>query len=164
MYHEYTHASHAFFAGPFYWSSVVRSEAANGLASGDPYANPGVPYITDLGRVAMAESWGEHIEHVFADKKYGAAASGTMTYLAIIEGLILNNGYIPEGLYWDLIDNTPLEARVADAVSGYTNAQMFSNIDAEDPAIFKGRLGVAFPPVAPNTVAGYNALFASYGY
>ena len=104
IYHEYAHASHYKKVGKYYWGKVVTHEVLHG-----GYGTPGnfIPGVADPGKVALVESWGTHIEYEFADLKYGIKSSFQTpiinTWQNNLERLTLLNGYIPEGLYLELV-------------------------------------------------------------
>ncbi|MEO1628668.1 MAG: hypothetical protein AAFV25_26205, partial [Bacteroidota bacterium] len=111
LYHELAHASHYFWAGKDFWEKVVIHESAHGAVFQDPYGEPGkfLPGVSYVGHVAVAESWGTHIGESFAHLKYQTRNSIRGTWEDRLERTFLNNNYVPEGIYKDLIDDTPTE-------------------------------------------------------
>jgi len=158
-FHEIAHTSHYNFVGPHYWLGVVAAEvAANG--HGDPNSY-------DAGRIAVAESWGEHIALTYADREYptNGLTSFIGTYVGLLE-LTVNESlnHIPIGLYHDLIDNgiEPTATGVNDAVTGFTNSQMFSALVADTPEGFIQNMIDEYLNTTSNTEAQVNDLFNSY--
>ncbi len=128
------------------------------------------------GRIAIVESWAEHIGHVFTDMKYGTMNNiNANTYLARLEET-RNDApmHIPIGIYHDMFDTgiepTSFDNRgggsgvVLDAVSGITNSQIFNLFDASvtSPLILRDRINTSVIPGSTNTEASINSLFASY--
>jgi hypothetical protein len=154
-YHEFAHASHFTLVGSTWWGMLAQAEFDNSLFSfitfqftGDPYGD-GSQFLDNY--IAVAESWAEHI---------GVSFSG----FGLAENLTLRNGYVPEGLYHDLIDSgtEPSFTGVIDGVSGYTNATLFSRLGASSIPQLRATLFPLLP--AGNTSASYTTLFNSYGY
>ena len=79
--------------------------------------------------------------------------------------------WIPQGLYYDLIDNRndltvdPLNVRVPldDSVIGYTNSQFFNALDADIDNLPAYRVRL-LNENANNQAAGVNTIFTFYGY
>ncbi len=77
--------------------------------------------------------------------------------------------WIPQGLYYDLIDNRndrdaiPRRVDLADDVAGYTNQQFFNALDADitDLQAYRVRL---LNENANNQATGVNLIFTFYGY
>jgi hypothetical protein len=171
-YHELAHSSHYTKVGNPFWQDLIVAEAD---AWGHGNANS-----TDAGRIALCESWAEHIGKTFADKTYGANVSFT-TYLNYIYWLEHQRNeetnHIPIGFYHDLIDgiNTSETAgdgywgqtnqgTINDNVSGLTNAQLFSllNSNITTPLDFKNALNNSSFINGSNTTQKVNNLFNSY--
>jgi len=98
-YHELAHSSHYTKVGIAYWTVLATNEI---LANGHGNENsPGA------GRVALCESWAEHIGRTIAHETYGSNIS-SLTYSNYNNWLehqrneITN--HIPIGYYHDLID------------------------------------------------------------
>ncbi len=133
-------------------------------------------------RIALCESWAEHIGMTFADKTYGNNAwfhsSAINGYSQLLEEIRNEEtNHIPIGFYHDLIDgiNTSETAgdgfwgtnnpgTIDDNVSGLTNAQLFSLFDntVTSPAIFVNKLNNSGFITGSNTVVDVNDLFNSY--
>ena len=146
--------------------------------------NPRINNSTDAGRIALCESWAEHIEMTFADKTYGANTwfnSSNSLYHTYIQWLENQRNektdHIPIGFYHDLIDgiNTSETAgdgywgnqntgTIDDNVSGLTNAQLFSLLDntVTSPAAFVNKLNNSGFITGANTIVDVNDLFNSY--
>jgi hypothetical protein len=109
------------------------------------------------GHVAVAESWADHIGFSFSrsDPK-------------IIDNTYMENGFIPNGLHWDLNDviNDDEVFFVNDVVGGFTNEKIFDVLNSKSINELKLRLwnehgsdtGII------GSQADYNDLFLSYGY
>ena len=77
--------------------------------------------------------------------------------------------WIPQGLYYDLIDNRndrnviPRSVDLDDNVTGYTNQQFFNalDVDINDLQSYRVRL---LNQNANNQAAGVNLIFNFYGY
>jgi hypothetical protein len=77
--------------------------------------------------------------------------------------------WIPQGLYYDLIDNrndnngAPVRVPLVDNVVGYTNQQFFNALDNDITTLpaYRGRL---LSENANNQIAGVNTIFTFYGY
>ena len=96
-YHEIAHASHFENVNTSYWMELIAAEvAANG--HGNQYSN-------DAGRIALCESWAEHIGLTYAHRKYGNNYSINKTYEKKLEETRNETTHhIPIGLYHDLFD------------------------------------------------------------
>ncbi len=171
-YHELAHSSHYTKVGNSFWQALVVAEAdANG--HGDASS-------TDAGRIALCESWDEHIGRTFADKTYGndpwfSIYQNYDEYLEHQRNEISN--HIPIGYYHDLIDgiNTTEQAgdgywgnvnpgTINDNISGLTNQQLFSLFDntVTSPTIYTTKLINSGYINGSNTTTGINNLFNSY--
>ncbi|MCO6489472.1 MAG: hypothetical protein J5I98_13690 [Phaeodactylibacter sp.] len=139
VYHECAHASHFGQVGPDYWLALVLAEIAAG-GWGD--ANS-----LDAGRIAVCESWAEYIGDSYNHRRYGAnnSVGGIDTWETLLERTRNNTpNHVPIGLHLDLVDPAVgLEPFLAcedndgtscgpilDNVAGFTNAQLFSVLDA----------------------------------
>jgi hypothetical protein len=77
--------------------------------------------------------------------------------------------WIPQGLYYDLIDNrndnnsAPVRVPLVDNVVGYTNQQFFNALDDDINNLpsYRGRL---LSENANSQIAGVNTIFTFYGY
>ncbi len=131
----------------------------------------------EAGRIALCESWAEHIGMTFADKTYpqnGQQSIGVL-YIDRLERTwneIPN--HIPIGLYHDLIDggiesiswnaDWSASTTVNDNVSGFTNQMMFNCLNANVSSIndFRTQLINTQLSNTSNTQINVNALFNSY--
>jgi hypothetical protein len=139
-----------------------------------------VKYKNQVTRIALCESWAEHIGKTFADKTYGANVSFT-AYLNYIYWLEHQRNeetnHIPIGFYHDLIDgiNTSETAgdgywgnnnpeTINDDISGLTNQQLFSllNSNITSPTAFTNALISSGYLTGNNTPQKVNNLFNSY--
>ncbi len=168
-YHEIAHASHFTQVGPIYWKNLVVAEvAANG--HGDVNSN-------DAGRIAVCESWAEHVGHVFADEKYEITLETSIngTWLQLLDKTWNESpDHIPIGLYLDLIDTgaetnsfnqtSPESTMVVDNVSGFTNEQLFSSLTLSTITVDQFRIKLINNHLnsTGNTIQQLNDLFNSY--
>jgi len=160
MYHELGHASHFNKVGQGWWNDLVYAESYEIARFGINGANS--PYGTGddgflSGYISLAESWAEHVGQTIADRIYGLNSTAlfrqgnTYTNNLIIPGSSHINyledfspfrtydpfRWIPDGLYYDLIDDrndlfaVPLRVNINDAAFGYTNQQLFNALDAD---------------------------------
>jgi hypothetical protein len=183
-YHEIAHASHFAQVGPYYWQLLVTAEIlANGHGSSSG-VNNGIPY--DAGLIALCESWAESLGGLlYTDRTYVGNNSLPfgLTWATILERRWNEYpGHVPIGLYNDLADvgeptfntggvivsacNEYVSGctLIPDAVSGFTNAQMFSclNIGTTSVSEFQSCLITNYLGTTGNTAAAVNTLFASY--
>ena len=157
-FHEMAHASHFTNVGIEWWNDNVNYEVGQMLSNPDqdPYGDGTDP---GAGRCAVTESWAYHIGPLFA----GRTDSD-------MDDLGLQNGFIPNGIHWDLFDaeNADERAFVTDNVSGFTNAKIFDEMDQNTISIPQLRQRLwndhSMDYGINATLADYNALFASYGY
>jgi len=141
----------------------------------------GKPSSWEAERIALCESWAEHIGRTFTDKTYGNDPWFTTHYINYDEYLEHQrneiSNHIPIGYYHDLIDgiNTTEQAgdgywgnintgTINDNISGLTNQQLFSLFDntVTSPAIFTTKLINSGYINGTNTTTGINNLFSSY--
>ena len=173
-YHEIAHASHFTQVGSQYWRELVQLEIVVGNNGHGTANSPGA------GRISISESWAGHIGHTYADRTYGTTTSiGTValpvTWVTILERTRNESpNHIPVGLYHDLVDSgqEPFSFNqdgsgftiVADNVSGFTNAQMFSCLTMATQTVedFEFCLISNHLASTTNSVAQVNALFNSY--
>jgi hypothetical protein len=181
-YHELAHASH-FHQCRCPTIGQGHGSAAEITASsldGDPWGNANSAAWP--GRIAVCESWAEHIAWTYAHRKYQGSTSIGVTWGFRLE-TTRNHApnHIPIGLYHDLIDdannldlnvcdrNGPASPPacggvVADEVRGFTNGQLFSillpvvvDIETYRLLLINQLLGNT-----PNTLQQVNGLFDSY--
>ena len=144
------------------------------LSTGDPHGNA---TFADADIIAVAESWAEHIGLTFADKTYptNSVTSITRTYIEELERTWNEvPNHIPIGLYHDLIDggteptswnaDRSASTTVNDNVSGFTNQQIFSCLNANTTSInnFQTQLINTQLANTTNTPTNVNLLFGSY--
>ena len=168
-YHEIAHAGHyRQVGGREYWDQLVQAEV---LAGGHGNENS-----KDAGRIALCESWAEHIGMSYAHRRYGADNSWTRTYDKWLEETWNETQHhIPVGLYHDLSDNLndTISAcnmdfsgcvLIDDQVSGFTNQQMFSCLtsDIVSPIDFINRLIANHLANTTNTEVQVMDLFNQY--
>ncbi len=173
--HELTHASHYTVVDNDFWMTVIEAEIQAFNVSGDPHGNPS---SWEAGRIALCESWAEHIGMSFTHKTYPLKSNtsiGNYTYLEKLEKTWNEtSNHIPIGLYHDLIDSgvEPQSANeyssgtttVIDNVSGFSNQQMFNclNVNTTNVNIFKQVLINNYLNSTSNTNSEVNDLFNSY--
>jgi len=136
-----------------------------------------------LYKQTIAESWAEHVGQTFADRNYGLNSTSvfrqgnTYTNNLIIAGSSHINyledfspfrtydpfHWIPDGLYYDLMDARNEPAPVIDNVQGYTNLQFFTALESDVKSIpaFRQRL---LQQNGNNQATEVTQLFAQYGY
>lgn len=155
-FHEIGHSSHFSQVGPNWWTHLMVQEVANSIVvngntfnfGGDPWGNGNEP---DAGYVLLAESWAENVStDLTADSQ---------------EGDVFENGYIPMGLYEDLMDDTPTEnvrLGILDQVNGFSRATMFEALNSN--VTFLRQYQVELKPALPsgNNEIDYDNLFFAY--
>jgi len=139
--------------------------------------NPRINNSTDAGRIALCESWAEHIGLTFANKTYPTdpLTSINGTYIDRLERTWNEStNHIPIGLYHDLIDGgtEPISwnadwsasTTVNDNVSGFTNQMLFNCLNANVSSIndFRTQLINTQLSNTSNTQTNVIALFNSY--
>ena len=171
-------------------TTIVRHTGAN-----DPYGN-GTDGISSE-YISVGESWAEHMARTMCDRQYGTNSrpfpdvagniyqngtvsfnnqNGTTTrlssHLSYLELYDPNRAanpfrWIPEGIFYDLIDTRNEPSPVLDGVSNttvrFTNAQIWNALDADIRSMpqYRDRLIGENPN---NQIAQVRALFAEYNY
>ena len=181
MFHEQTHAAHYNKVGNAWWSNLVNAELAEMIVGPSPY---GTGLTANSPIIALGESWGYHIGHFATDWKYAGVTApvseqsvwyfnntpvnGLSSRLNLLENFDPNSAFdvfawIPQGLYYDLIDNRNEFTPVIDGVLGFDNRQFFDALDADVVSVtqFRDRLIVENPNNQTNQVL---ALFNQYHY
>ena len=145
--------------------------------------NPKINISTDAGRIALCKSWAR----TFTDKTYGLNTSISITNVSTIHRYTewlekqrneADNHHIPIGYYYDLIDGVDLTEiaydrdylsnttnyTIIDGISGITNQQMFSLLDATvtSPSLFTTKLKNSGYLTGSNTNTALDNLFNSY--
>lgn len=159
-YHEIGHSSHYAQVGNGWWSHLMVQEVANSIEfgagpngitfnfDGDPWGDGDEP---DAGYVLLAESWAENVStDLTADSQ---------------EGDVFENGYIPMGLYEDLMDDTPTEnvrLDILDQVNGFSRASMYDALNSSVTNLreYEAELKPALPTGTND--ADYHNLFTAY--
>lgn len=157
-YHEIAHTSHFMQVGGDYWLGVIEAEVnANGW--GDENSD-------DAGRIAICESWAEHIGSAYAHRSYFTNTSIGETFEARTERRVnAKPNHVPWGLHHDLLDGVvDPPTRVVDHVSGFTNAQLFNTLNNTviNPEQYRSRLIQLHLGSTSNTEQQVNDLFNSY--
>ena len=133
--------------------------------------------------VSLAESWAEHVGQTFVDRAYGNNSTsfvgqrtttynnnwpvpGLSSHLNYLENFDPNNlndpfRWIPDGIYYDLLDARNEAFPVIDNVVGYTNQQFFAVLqpDVKSVSAFRERL---LSQNGNNQAVEVNQLFNSY--
>jgi hypothetical protein len=173
--HEIAHTSHFTNVGAEYWFQLGLATITAWYVTedNDPWGDETVP---DAGRLAICESWASHLEHVYTDRAYnGFPASIGINWLMRLD-LTRNDSpnHVPIGIHLDLFDNMepPLSfdregggsGLVVDNVTGLTNGQLFSVLDAatDDPQVYRQRIINDLLPGSGIAVGDVDALFNSY--
>jgi len=186
IYHELAHAAHFKKVGEWWWNDLVAAESATALAH---LGSPASPYGhgndgNASAIIALAEGWADYTGRMMADKHYEMLSApfqcggqlfanntplhGYSSHGAYLETFDPNyTGYlfrwIPSGLFLDLIDDRNEILPVVDAVSGYTDAQLFSALDADVSSMAQYRQRL----LAENNQhaqAAVNTIFGAYHY
>lgn len=153
-YHEFAHASHFMQVGQGWYNTLINQELVNAiqwdqprnLFGGEPWGQGNEP---NAGHVALAESWADNI----------------MTDIMNVpqENVVLENGYIPMGLYEDLADDMVDPVwRVRDNVMGYTTEQMSNGMNANVTTVAEYRDFLSPLLPAGNTQQALTDLFDDY--
>ncbi|MDQ6608913.1 MAG: hypothetical protein M3Y85_03730 [Bacteroidota bacterium] len=179
-------------SGTSLWNSFVYSEAytiaKHGAGSNNsPYGLGDDGLISDY--ISLAESWAEHVGQTFTDRMYGLNStlvfrqglayanndfipgSSHINYLEDFSPFRTNDPFrwIPDGLYYDLIDNRndaasiPLRVDIDDEVFGYTNQQLFNALDADVTSLIQYRIRF-LNENGNNQAFEVTQLFNRYGY
>ncbi len=195
MLHEQTHAAHYNVVGNNWWADFVNAEVAEIFAGPRPYGNG---TTTNSPIIALGESWAYHMGHFMTDLKYGinstpvreqditysnseiremgiiVANTGLNAHINLLEDfspLRTNDPFrwIPQGLYYDLMDNRndnnaiPTRVPLNDNVINYTNQQFFNAFDQDITTLPNYRVRL-LSENANNQSAGVTTIFNFYGY
>ena len=193
-YHELTHAGHYAKVGNTWYGNFVSAEINQIIASsGSQFSPYGQATSSDAPIIALGESWAYHMGHFLTAARYGVQSpqfneqtiaytnnnpvNGLNSNLNLLEDFNPRRTiddpfwWIPQGLYYDLIDNRndltadPLNVRVRldDNVTGYTNLQFFNALDADinNLPAYRTRL---LSENGNNQAAGVTTIFNFYGY
>ena len=175
-YHELAHSQHFTQVNNQYWLDNIEYTISEfGYGDGTHFGG---------GRCSVIESWGWHIGRIAAHGRYGISNSNIgdpafNTWRRRLEGdfawTLSPTGlaHIPWGWEWDIQDNNATnpsnEAEsglvgVGDAVSGITEAQIFSTMTSSMQSM--PQMKAALLPLLPPTVttAQYNTLSGAYGF
>lgn len=171
IYHELTHASHFTNVGPDYWMLLAIAEiGADGW---------GGENSLDAGRIAICESWAEHIGETYTHRRYLENNSIAGNWEELLETTRNDTtNHIPIGLHHDLIDvanvldinacdrtDIPQCGPVVDNVSGLSNGMLFSVLSPQVANVNAYReriINVLLPSVPGITTQGIDDLFNSY--
>ncbi|TXK22433.1 hypothetical protein FVR03_23030 [Pontibacter qinzhouensis] len=179
IFHELAHAMLYNKAGADWYKAAVDGTIAEILSNGpSPY---GTGKTANSPLIALNEAWGNHYGQFLAHQRYttnssiinrqGEAWETTrLNYLENYNPNFLGDSFrwIPEGVFLDLMDNTPNETRanfrpVNDAVLGFTNQQLFNALDSDVRSIqaYRARL---MQENNNNQLTQVTDLFNQYGY
>jgi hypothetical protein len=172
--HELAHTSHFTNVGAVFWGQLGLATLNARISTGSSWGDENV---FDAGRLAICESWAEHLEHVYTDRAYGIQVSNTFlgTFINRLDAWRNHRlNHVPIGLHLDLIDNVEPatsddrigggSGAVMDNVTGLTNGQLFSVLDAatDDPQVYRQRIINDLLPGSGIAVGDVDALFNSY--
>jgi hypothetical protein len=196
LFHELTHAAHYNKVGKAWWTTFVNAELHEMIIGLSPYGDGNNSFSPII---ALGESWAYHMGHFATDWKYGnnsggaveqgilygngpiwengilVANTGLNTHLNLLEDFSPNRKnvdpfwWIPQGLYYDLIDNRndnfqfPLRVQLDDQVSGYSNSKFFNALDTDITTLqdYRARL---LSENSNDQATGVTAIFNYYGY
>jgi len=178
---ELAHASHYTVVDDVFWMNVIAAELKADNIDGHPHGNPS---SWEADRIALCESWAEHIGRSFAHLTYGVNNNvstndvSVLTYMNWLEKQRNETAdHIPIGYYHDLIDNVnQIETAkdgdmlygsaysINDEISGLTNHQLFSLLDANvtSPVILTTKIKNSNYLTGQNTNQKLDNLFNSY--
>lgn len=163
----------------------------------DQYNPYGDGHSSNSPIIALGEGWAYHMGHFLANQRYTTTASpqseqvggstwasaaypvcsgtgnnSTAPHADVLENfnpnLLLDPfSWVPKGLMWDMMDNTPNETIVNDQVSGFTTAILFKALQSDVSTIqqYEARIK-SQNPVQPGTTTPtqLDYLFRSYNY
>jgi len=186
IYHELAHAAHFKKVGEWWWNDLVAAESTTALAhlgsAASPYGHGNDGHASAI--IALAEGWADYTGRTMADKRYGmqsapfqcggqlfannAPLHGYSSHGAYLETFDPDYGgylfrWIPSGLFLDLVDDRNEILPVVDAVSGYTDAQLFNALDSDvsSMAQYRERL---LSENNQHAQANVTTLFGAYHY
>ncbi len=187
IFHEMTHSTHFVKVGNTWWSYLVGAELSKIIANlgseYSPYGKGTDPLSSPI--IALAESWAYYMGHYLADQVYGSHSSdgiveqdipyynnfpvnGLSSHLNLLEDFSPNRTndpfhWIPQGLFYDLMDDRNENSPITDAVSGYTNQEFFNALDSDIDYLeaYRQRL---LQENGNDQVTQVNQLFNEYGY
>lgn len=158
--HEMTHSSHFTNVDIFWYQALTQQEFDNG-GHGDG-SEP------NAGYVAVAESWGNHIENYFFEN--------TMFYNSNLDDVDYEQPpfgsgitpWIPDGIHYDLIDNRESVTTIIDNIEGFNNTKIFSILNEDTRSMNEMEINLweaynAHPGVIM-TQSDLMILFNSYGF
>jgi hypothetical protein len=183
-FHELSHFSHAVKRGWSFWHTVVNSEVWNMTHAPylkDPYKNGNYPTVAEARYIALAESWAYFMAtKIGQDYDYSVSHEyfypRTIPYYQVPYDKF--KGWIPNGVYWDMLDNIVDPITLKDEnnnliLSGYDNFNgenygitvnklynVLTNSSCNSVSNFKSIFKSQYPNLATQT----DALFALYGY
>lgn len=188
MYHETGHALHYRKTSNQFWLDLINYEGITVLNThGDPY---GSPSNTGWGKMALAETWAEHIGTTYTHRRYeqnhslgtGPILGSWFKELELVQyGFVLQNTVyppnVPCGLLHDLMDNntqnTTANSQLTDNgnvinydnVGGFTNQMLYNELGSGSQDIYDYRDNVKNNELSntSNTSQAYDYLMSAYG-
>ena len=187
IYHEMVHVIHALEAEENWWHDyrIYTLDVATTEGQASPYGNGDLP---NAGMAELAEGIAESFEHFFTDLQYGlmhsqgqprqvfryANSGERLRFWENDPGIL----FIPEGLYYDLIDDnqfpiTEIEPvsqitgnRVIDNVQGFTFEQQLNALNPNITNVnqFRDNLWQLNGQMNNTNQNDYNLLFNQYGF
>ncbi|NRA49816.1 MAG: hypothetical protein HRU12_11845, partial [Phaeodactylibacter sp.] len=104
--HELVHSSHFTNVGAVFWGQLGVATLNAWIVTGGPINN-GDPWgdenVFDAGRIAICESWAEHLEHVYTDRAYGGNFSIPRSWIDRLDRWRNDSpNHVPIGIHLDL--------------------------------------------------------------
>lgn len=172
-FHELGHAGIYHNVGSSYWQDLAIAEIVADNQTGRPW---GDATVMGAGRIALMESWSEHVSHHFTHGQYGSNTSGFAgDYLLRLEQTRnFTDSHVPIGIYQDLYDGGeellsqdvigPWTGTVNDQVRNINMRQIFNLITPQvtNPNELRIRINSEIVPGTNNTTTDINRLFNSY--
>ena len=171
------------------------NETAAHPGANDPLNPYGASSTGDAPIIALGEGWAYFMGHFLANLRYGNVArpqteqaggttwtstaypvcinqtgNSTAPHADVLENFNPNLGadpfrWIPQGLMWDMMDNTPTEVNINinDQVSGFSIASIFNSLQSDVTTVPQYR--TRFIQQNPgNQTTALTTLFSSYHY
>jgi hypothetical protein len=197
MFHEQGHAAHYVKWGNTQYGNFVNAEITEISGANPPYGNKGTPnsqfialgesWAYHIGHFMANLKYGANAKIPLEQRfQYGngniydfsgiqvATGLGLAQHLNLLEDFDATRTYdvfkwIPQGLYYDLMDNRndnavpSVRVRLNDNVSNYTNAQFFNALDPDIGSLAGFRIRL-LAENGNNQAAGVTEIFTFYGY
>jgi len=174
FYHEISHAAHYDRVNTGYWEDYI-----DYIVEVDGDTNQPSPYgdgsLSGAGQVAVSESWAYAQGYTVTDMRYTTnhslpGGATTERWINQLEGIRFIWGYVPMGLYHDLVDENGVapvtgseHAFVNDNYTGLSYQHILGALDADIYSVdqYRGRLWNEIAN-SVGTQADFDALFLSY--